>query len=279
MKAGSAGSNPDGVNFVNKPISQPLRVLLRDIGGAVFALNTAVVGLDAVENDYQKPNTLNISWEPRDREIAARKTRKFLLESIVVRVSEVINQFVLTLSKLHMFAEVREKWNHDTSISDKVNTIATRVLDKDDYLISGVILLVHWRNHIVHPNSNAALKANEKQVLIVNKNTISERYKGLNTSDLLDHFEAKRPTLKDISSLIAMTINLARKIDRTMQNNLSKAEFDDWLDYYQLIPMMAKIKRETSPKKYNASVCQLLKSRAPYLLDAYLEYYDSSPSH
>ena len=283
LKAESAGSIPDGANLDETRISQPLQFLLRDIGNAVFALNTAVVGLDAVEHDYPKPDSLNISWAPHDREIAARTSRTFLLESVLVRASTTINEYVSALSKLPRFAIVREKWQKAakksqkaTKISTKISTIAAEVLDKDDYLIPGVILLVHWRNHVVHPNSHAKLTSPEKQILLDNEDIISDRYRGLKTSKLLQDFETQQPTLKDISSLISMTINLARKVDKNMQLDLSKAELDAWLEHYQLFPMLRKIELETSPGKYGASVRRLLKSRAPRLLDAYLDHYDHS---
>ena len=278
IKAGSAGSNPDGVTLEEKKIhSQPFQILLRDIGEAVFTLNTAAVGLDAVEHGHQKPATMNISWEPRDRKIAARKTRKFILESVMVRVSEVISQFVSALSKLPKFKDEKKEGGNDNSIAEKLAMIATRILEEDDYLIPGVVLLVHWRNRIVHPNSDAALKPQQRKILLSNKDIIAERYRGLDISKLLDDFQKKRPTLKDVSSLIAMTINLARKIDRTMQQNITKDELDAWLDHYQMLPMLKKIKAETSPHKYRASICRLFMSRTPYLLDAYLVHYDPSP--
>ena len=278
MKAGSAGSNPDGVTLEEKKIhSQPFQILLRDIGEAVFTLNTAVVGLDAVERGHPKPATLNISWEPKDRKIAARKSRKFILESVMVRVSEVINQFVSSLSKLPKFKDEKKEGGNDTSMPEKIAMIATCVLEKDDYLIPGVVLLVHWRNRIVHPNSSAELKPQQRKILLSNKDIIAERYRGLDISKLLDDFKDQRPTLKDISSLISMTINLARKIDRTMQQNITKDELDAWLDHYQMLPMLKKIKAETSPHKYRASVCRLFMSRTPYLLDAYIVHYDPSP--
>ena len=278
MKAGSAGSIPDGVKIDETPTSQPLQLLLRDIGEAVFALNTAVVGLDAVEKGHPKPETLSVSWTPRCRKTAARKSRKFLLESVLVRVSATITEFVSALSKLPRFEVTREKWQNYTKVSKRISMIATTVLDEDDYLIPGVVLLVHWRNRIVHPNSNANLKHHEEQNLLRNEGIISERYDGLKTTKLLKHFSDQRPTLKDTSSLISMTINLARKLDRNMQLDLSKADLDAWLEHYQLIPRIKKIEMETSPEKYRASVCQLLKSRAPRLLDAYLNHYGHSPS-
>ena len=273
MKAGGAGSIPDGAKSDRSVHSQALNCLLRDIGEAVFVLNTTVVGLDAVEKKHQKPETLDISWEPRDHKIAARKARKFIVESVLIRVSEAIDQFASSLSKLASFKDARAKWGSNISKAEKISSIASTVIDEDDYLIPAVVLLVHWRNRIVHVNSPAKLKHQEKQVLIKNAITIAERYRGLNVSELLNHFENLRPTLKDVSSLIAMTINLARKIDAAIQQDLTKEELDAWLEHYHILPMLEKIKAETAPNKYTASVCRLFQSKAPYLLDSYLAHY------
>ena len=274
MKAGSTGSIPDDVKRDEIVHSQALHVLLRDIGKAVFALNTAVVGLDAVEKGHKKPETLDISWRPCDRKSAARTSRKFIVESVMIHASEAIHQFASALSKLSRFAPARAQWNGNTAASEKISTVCTTVLDKDDYLVPAVVLLVHWRNRIVHPSSNAKLRHHEKQSLLKNRAIICDRYRGLDISELLDHFEAQRPTLKDASSLIAMTINLARKMDRAMQQDLTKDELDAWLDHYRIWPMLKKIKAETSPKKYQESVCRLFRSQAPYLLDAYRAHYE-----
>ena len=172
MKAGRAGSNPDGVNSHPETKLQPVKALLRDIGEAVFVLNTTVVGLDAVENGHKRPETLNISWQPHDRKIASRKSRKFILESVLVRVSEVIKEFVHALSKLPRFEASQKALKPEASSAEKVSAVATSLLDKNDYLIPGVVLVVHWRNRIVHSASNAKLTHSHKQVLIKNEETI-----------------------------------------------------------------------------------------------------------
>lgn len=274
MKAGRAGSIPDDVLSTTKVHSQALHSLLQEIGPAVFYMNTSVVGLHAVEEGYPKPDTLDVSWAPRNQKCAARETRKFILESVMVRASETINQFIAAVSVLPSFEDVRKKWDSYTSVAERLTSVATAALDKDDYLIPAAVLLVHWRNRVVHPSSNAKLAARQKRILLNNMDIISQEYRDLNVIRLLSHFDEQRPTLKDISCLIAMTINLARKIDRTIQSNLSKPELEAWLDHYELRPMLKKIEAETSPEKYKASVCRHFKSRAPYLLESYLLHYD-----
>ena len=270
MKAGSAGSNPDDVKL------EPVKRLVRDIGTAVFVLNTTVVGLDAVENGHKKPETLNISWEPHNLKIAARKSRIFILESVLIRVSEVIKEFAHALSKLPRFEAAQKALKPNASSAEKVSAVATSLLGKNDYLIPAVVLVVHWRNRIVHPASNAELMHSQKHVLTRNEEIIAERYRGLSVSKLLEDFDNRRPTLKDVSSLVAMTINFARKTDRAMQGNLNKDELDAWLHHYGLFPMLEKVTAETSPAKRRASVCRLIDSQAPLLLDAYLCHYENS---
>lgn len=104
IKAGRAGSSPDGTT--SNWQSQPLSALLVEIGEAVANLNTAVVGLDAVEKGHDKPESLDISWSPADRQAASRKARKFIVEAVLVRVFEALRQHTVVISRLPRFREV-----------------------------------------------------------------------------------------------------------------------------------------------------------------------------
>lgn len=272
LKAGSAGSNPDGATKKKIETSHALSLFLMDVGDAVFILNTLVVGLDAVEKGHQKPETLDISWKPADLIAAARKSRKFALEAVIVRVSEALSEFTNAISKLPRCNDIRSRWDGDTSDAIKVDDIA-RPFMGDDYLISGAALLVHWRNRVVHRSSNAKLTPGQKRALQANDAEIAEKYKGLSIDRLLCHFEEKRPTLKDVSSLIAMCINLTRRIDQEIQMNLSETDLNAWLEYYGLTPIIRRVTSETSPDKREASIRRVFQSHAPLLLAPYLHYH------
>lgn len=275
VKAGRVGSSPNGATK-EPPPSEPLSLLLKEIGGAVFSLNTLVVGLDAVENGHEKPASLDISWNPDDPQIAARKSRKFVLEAVLVRVSEALNQHVLALTKLPRLATVQSKFDINTPVAEKISKIATTLLGRENYLIPAVALLVHWRNRIVHVKSHAKLTQNEMQLLRAHEEEIAEKYKGLSVNRLLCHFEEKRPTLKDISSLIAMSINLAREIDKALVQDLGKDDLDAWLNHYGVCYALKKVKAETSPKKIDEAIRRTIRSLAPMLLAPYLEHYGPS---
>ena len=275
MKAGSVGSNPTGVATAPNARSQALAVLLRDVGNAVFALNTAVVGLDAVEKGHKKPTTLDISWRPNDRKTAARTSRRLIVESVMIRVSEAFKQYILAVSELGRFKPTKAQWRHNTSVSEKISTISTEAVGKDNYLTSAVVLLVHWRNRVVHRGSRAKLMPGERRLLLENSTIICERYRGLDVAELLTHFDSQRPTLKDVSSMIAMAINLAKRIDRVAHQDLTKDDLDSWLEHYQIFSMLERVKRETPPSKYGDAAVRLIRSEAPKLLDAYRSHYGS----
>jgi len=249
--------------------------LLREVGEAVFSLNTTVVGLDAVENGYEKPESLDISWNPIDRRIAARKTRKFVLESVLIHVSEALNQYISALSGLPRFVDIREAWampKADDSAAKKLTDVAFALLGRENYRIAGAVLLVHWRNRIVHKASRARLAGPLKRLLQENETQIALDYKSLSIDCLFCHFEEGRPSLKDVSSLIAMTIKLAKEMDKQIYECFSREDLQVWLDYYNLLPQLEKVSSETKAEKLQESIKRVFSTNAPQLYDYYIRF-------
>lgn len=274
MKAGSAGSSPDGVTISGLPAGQPLREFLHGVGEAVANLNTTVVGLDAVENGHEKPPSLDISWHPTDRLIAARKARRFVLQAALVRVSEAIGTFISAMAKLPRFASVTEHWNKNTSQAEKMADVARHALGSEDYLLAGASLLVHWRNRIVH-SSRAQLTPTQKKTLVASSDEIEQKFARLSVDRLLSDFDQGLPTLKNVSTLISMTIRFARALDSSARD-LTHADLDAMLDHYGLHTRIAAVERSTTPRKREASVIRLLQAEAPGLVDAYITRLASS---
>lgn len=281
MKAGSAGSSPDDATK-SASATQPLRCFLREVGEAVANLNTTVVGLDAVENGHKKPDGLNISWNPADPKSAARKARRFVLEAVLVRVSEALAQYVATVAKLSRFDTCRESWSkkeiagkkNEPSIAEKLTDIAIETVGSDCYKTFGACLLIHWRNRVVHSKSQATLTPNQIKTLKKSSKDIETNYSDLSIERLLEDFKTGKPTLKDISSLIAMTIRLVRLVDENVKD-YSKNDLETLLDHYGLYEQIEKIRAETSPEKTTASVKRLLKVTAPGLGESYEKFYGS----
>jgi hypothetical protein len=189
-----------------------------------------------------------------------------------VRVFETLCQHSAVISRLPRFREVVGKWDGNTKWATKIWDIYKAIVG-ETYLVSSAVLVVHWRNRIVHPGSHARLQSTQKILLRNNDAEIAEKYKGLSVDCLLCHFEEGRPTLKDVSSLIAMAINLARQVDRNISSTLSQEDFDSWLEYFELPEAIKKVIAETKPEKRAASVRRVFQTRAPMLLDGYERYY------
>lgn len=268
MKAGSAGSNPDdAASSIDRPI-QPLRDFLSAVGEAVANLNTAVVGLDAVENNHQKPPSLNISWNPRDRVFAARKARRFVLESVLVRLAEALSEFVGATAQLPAFAHIHREWTDKTSRAQKLIDVAGSKLGKENYLVLGATLVVHWRNRVVHPRSRASLTSAQRKALQRASGEIDEKFGGLSITRLLEDFDKGTPTLKEISSLIAMSIRMARALDKTL-STLSSEDLECLLRYYGLDVRISELEAKTTPGKRPESILRMLQAEAPGLAEAY----------
>ncbi|MCA3260993.1 MAG: hypothetical protein ING44_03550 [Telmatospirillum sp.] len=268
MKAGSAGSNPDGATIKNKA-SVALKTLLNDIGNASFNLNTIVVGLDAVEHGHRKPNGLNVSWDPKEPVGAARTARKFAVESSIVTAAEVLKAYVSAIAVFPRFEAIRSEWRHDTGSAKKLYDIGSNVLGKDEYLVAGGMLLISWRNRIIHNGDFKFNKTPEKGLLMQREAEIAASYGGLSVDRMICHVLEDRPTLKDVSSLIAMSINLARRLDEKIYTSLTKEEVIAWIKYYRLAPMLKKVEANTSPERLPASIEHLFRTHASGLYSDY----------
>ncbi|MCB8835000.1 hypothetical protein LJD42_25940, partial [Escherichia coli] len=144
--------------------------------------NTAVVGLDAVEKGHKKPDALNISWNPQDRVAAARKSRRFMLEAVLVRVAEALDEFVKAMARMPRFIAIRSKWNRKTSRAEMLADVAFEAVGPDSYLAVGAVLLVHWRNRVVHPRSRASLTPIQRKKLVDSEKEIDEGFAGLSVN-------------------------------------------------------------------------------------------------
>ncbi len=262
------GSNPNGAAETQYGLSQPLRYFLIAVGEAVASLNTIVVGLDAIEKGHEKPETLNISWNPRDRIVAARKTRRFAIEAVLVRVAEALNEYVTAIAHLPCLEAVRQSWTSNTSRAEKLADVAARLPGPDRCLVAGAVLLIHWRNRVVHPASRASLTPQQEKDLRTAAQRIERDFAGLSIDRLLSDFDAGRPTLKDITSLIAMSIRTARGIDKIV-GPAALEDVEAMLRHYGLSDRIEVIKAQTTPAKRQASVLRFLKSTAPGLAEAY----------
>ena len=276
---------PDTTKPAVNECTQALADFLQAVGESVADLNTIAVGLAAIGQDHQKPDGLNISWNPKDPVIAARKARKAAVHAVMVVVTEALGQYVSAVTNLPRFDALTKAWNDrkpKASAADRISELAAQLFTGKEargaicydtrYRTCCVMLMIHWRNRHVHTDSAAKLTHHEKQVVRANEDCIAKEYAGLSVDRLLADFEVNRPTLKDATTLIAMTIREVRAMDRALYDCRDLADVQAWLEHYKLTERIEKIERETAPAKQRESIVLMLQTHAAHLVDWYKKF-------
>lgn len=218
----------DSRPHTNSMKTPTLKRYLDSVGKTVHYLNTIVVGLAGVENEIcKKPESLDVSWNPADPKSSSRSARAYVLKSSIVFVAAELSEYVNELSKLPVCHQDIPK---DANKAERFRRLADHLGITDADLVLGPLLIIHWRNRIIHRSSNAQLSKIQKEQFKEASSEIAKKYKNLDSALTLSHFETGIPTLKDVSSLIAMSINCAKTMDEKLPEPASYKEFMAWIE-------------------------------------------------
>lgn len=205
--------------------SEGLKVFVKSVGDAVYSLNTICVGLEAVSKGHvEKPDHLTISWESNDCKQSAISARSFAVRSALVFVEEALLEYFKYISNCpDQPAKILTAVTTDGA-AKKVEKLSSQISNLEPYWAPIVILLVRWRNQVVH-NSNTSLSPAFRKVLIDNSNVISQRHAAIDISQTLSNFDSRKITLKDFTTMIAVTIRYVRQLDSELSPNIKSTEF------------------------------------------------------
>ena len=249
-----------------------LRQFLREVGKIVHHLNSIAVGLSAVEQGLAtKPAGLDISWHPADPVASGRQARSFALRSTIVMVSELLGEYIAQLARFPSCKDLvlPPKGERDQKLEAVKDFFS--ILEVELFL--GPLLLVHWRNRIIHRKSNAGLTNAQRDQLISCKEVLCRSYKNLDPSLLLSHFDSNSPTLKDTSSLVAMTINFTKSADGCVKEPSSKEEVVEWITLLGIGDQLDRVKRISSSKgKPEIGLRSFLDTHCPNLTAPYFAF-------
>lgn len=195
-----------------------LKHFLQKAGNSVHSINTTVVGLDGVEKGIcSKSNSLTITWSPKDPKVSSRSARKFVINAALVFITEAIKQYMLDVIKNPLFKTRFQDIPTDKQLSEKFELFSNKFIIQTEYWIPCVLLLLHWRNQIVHTNSKAKLSNSQVEILKQNSQVIKQEHAQTDIEVMLEHFQKHAITLKDISTLIAIAIKTIRSIDEQLK--------------------------------------------------------------
>ena len=245
--------------------SPPLHRLLKSLGRVQHHLHTAIVGLAAVEAGAGKPPDLDITWKPTDTVGSAREARRFLLRPTLVFASE----------ELKAYATSVLRFRDETIPSERAERIRRLGHVEPGYLGVAPLLVSHWRNRIIHGAGAGRLTAAEQSLLTNAKGEIAEKFAHLEVERLLKDFEAERPTLKEVTVLLAMSVRFVRLVDASLPEASSGADVRRWLEASDLLDTVLRLERESmtpgnaEPRRRAA---RFLSTEAPSLTEAYNRY-------
>lgn len=246
-----------------------LQLFLDSTGHVVHHLNTAIVGLAGVESGAcTKPATLDISWNPANLRASSRGARAFALNSALVFLAEELGGYVHTIFGCPGFGSIALPKDPDRA--DRFITIHHHLKLPEDHLFLGTLIVLHWRNRIIHKRSNASLTKAQEGAFIDCAPVLLAKYKNLDAKLLLEHFSRKMPTLKDVSSLIALTINCVRRIDESVPTPQSEQDVRAWLSHLGLLSDLDRVIRSTvNTPNPGQAVANFLNTNCPELREAY----------
>jgi len=204
--------------------SEGLKVFVKSVGDAVYSLNTICVGLNAVsKGDVEKPEDLTISWESSDYKQSAISARSFAVRSALVFVEEALLEYFKYISNCPDQPSKIISAVITDGAAKKVEKLSSQVSNLEPYWAPIVILLIRWRNQVVH-NSNTSLSPVYRKILADNKGVIKTRHAAIDIAQTLSNFDSKKITLKDFTTMIAVTIRYVRQLDCELSPNINSAE-------------------------------------------------------
>jgi len=252
-----------------------LRQFLDEVGKVVHHLNSIAVGLSAVERGAAvKPAELDVSWHPADVVASGRQARAFALRATIVMVAELLGAYIAQVARFPSCKDLAFPPKGERE--QKLEAVKDHFSIGDGELYLGPLLLVHWRNRIIHRKSNAGLTKVEREKLISCADVLRQSYKNLDPSLLLEHFENNAPTLKDTSSLIAMTINFVKMVDAAIPEPSSKEEVMEWIVLLNLEQQLDRVKRVSTAKgKLEIGLRTFLNTHCAFLTQPYFTHVAS----
>lgn len=221
-----------------KPQTKYLTNFLNEIGHSVHCMNTIAIALSNMTNNPTIPENMNISWKPNDVELSSKNSRRYAVKSSIVYGVESLYTYLAIISENpkwlksnKSFNDRREKIKSSDKYKDISKAEATVRLLKDITTIQKewiilVELLCHWRNKVVHI-SNANISKKSKQLLLEKEEDFYKNCHHFSVKEALNNFDHNKFTLKDVTTLLTITIKTVRLIDEEYIKFINMQDIDE----------------------------------------------------
>lgn len=237
-------------------------------------LITVLVGLDAVrEGTAGLPDEFSTSWSPHDLERSYARSREYCLNTSLAWITDLVDVYRKSLGRTAtLFTASQASAIEDSDGRSAKLRAAAKVLgvpETPDELL--VRLGIHWRNRIVHSDSQARLDGRVVAGLTDAKKELRTRHSGLDVASTIDRVHAgDAPTFKDVASIIAAAHQVVELMDAAALRRVHLDEYSDLVISEHLRSGLAKGRTNTIAQMWPGSTDKTLSRLTQVLLQAHM---------
>jgi len=196
-----------------------------------MSLNTVCIGLEGVAKGIvEKPKDMDITWNPADPMAVARKSRRFAIRAALVFVEEALLAYIAHLKRYSNLPDsVKKAIDKDGTAqrkdgaAKKIEKLSKCIEGQKTYWMPLVVLMVRWRNQVIH-GGDTKLAPHLKKIVLEQAEDIRKNHANIDIVRTLDNFDKKVITLKDFTTMIAVTIRFVRHIDENLALKVESIE-------------------------------------------------------
>lgn len=235
-----------------------LKFFKKEVGQANHFLITLLIGLEQVNENTKESETLNASWNPKNKMASVHRSRNFVEKASLVWIVDNIDAYLRKCNeKPKILPENLIKKFDTNGRSVYRNFIDCREFFKNELEekkieCAMVDLIICWRNRLTHYNADNDILPVSKEIFKENRENIFENYRHLNIEDTLVRFyDFKEPTFKEITSMIRACIDLIKYLDFIFINKLNTKNYTEEIlkDYFSRIPLENVFSKDVDTKK------------------------------
>lgn len=213
--------------------SKVQRQFKKRMGQANHFLITILIGLDEVgKGTVKKPDTLDVSWDPKDAKASAIRSREFALNSSLAWIIDNFDAYVQNCKRKPRLIEKKDLLSAldsaDRRVNDKFVVLFNRYKSIEQIKLYGALLAlgIQWRNITTHSEAKNILDEEYVNILSDNKEWYHANFSHLVINDTLVHFNAhKSPSLKETTSIIKAVLRFIELVDTELIRELDNERY------------------------------------------------------
>ena len=252
--------------------SVELKKLYAEIGQSIHSMNTIAVSLSIMPDENVKvPDTLQISWSPRNISFSKRVSRSYAERSAVVYATESFFEYLDNISKNNFWKHDKITFQGNEKKADKVFIFLKQIPELQEYEIILAELLCHWRNKIVHLKASPTLIKKKIRTLRDNKDHIYQHIHHFDVDLALEHFDQNTITLKDASTLITIALKCAESIDNFFISEMAAIGSSELLQKFLIDMNFKRIYNQPNVERRQTQLKLWISTNYPYFTDRRLD--------